>query len=211
MLLTWHQCFVLVFQYYNNNTMQYLAKEETRNYIKTVFAIRTTKRGLSSFVSQAVTTFQQDTLRNIRRIHNLRPDAVCSSCPLPNLLPCPTKNLCNPKRCRFHKSSVLVKCPTGVCNDFCKAILGNHYHSGPSWKNTHSEEWCSNAWEVAKCYCPPDGYNDKLTIDETDFNGVLSVMLNATCIRSRLNNISAFEQVRCYFINCIRYTRYIVR
>ncbi|KAH3799224.1 hypothetical protein DPMN_152830 [Dreissena polymorpha] len=43
-------------------------------------------------------------------------------------------------------------------------------------------------WEIGKCFLPPDGYSSVLCVQESDFNGVISIMLNClhfqTCLSS---------------------------
>ncbi|XP_060583723.1 uncharacterized protein LOC132739908 [Ruditapes philippinarum] len=53
-----------------------------------------------------------------------------------------------------------------------------HRYYGPSYKNSDATQWCSNFWEIAKCFMPPDGYKEKASATETDFNGIISVILN---------------------------------
>ncbi|KAH3875448.1 hypothetical protein DPMN_038714 [Dreissena polymorpha] len=73
-----------------------------------------------------------------------------------------------------------------TCNWFKASIeliitkQGLEKYSNPSWKNTRAELWATNHWEIAKCYLPPDGYTDIASVQGTDFNGVISILLNCT-------------------------------
>jgi hypothetical protein len=56
---------------------------------------------------------------------------------------------------------------------------------------------------VAKCFLPPDGYKDKASATETDFNGIISVILNYKNFQGKVqenlnNKINMFEEVKQY-------------
>ncbi|XP_052787510.1 uncharacterized protein LOC128222512 [Mya arenaria] len=74
-------------------------------------------------------------------------------------------------------------CPSQICDDFRDKLCAVHRYGGPSWKNTKADQWCSSHWQVAKSFMPPDGYQDVSTFDETDFNGIISFMINCTEIQ----------------------------
>ncbi|KAH3875336.1 hypothetical protein DPMN_038599 [Dreissena polymorpha] len=144
--------------------------KETSNWFKASIALIVTKQGLEKFVDTEV-----------QKVH-AAVVASCGQCYTENLLPCPQgKWKCqNTKPCKFHKLPAFKHrpCPVGVCDKVKKNIESYHRYSLPSWKNTRAKLWGTSHWEVAKCFLPPDGYIDVSSVQDTDFNGVISVLLN---------------------------------
>ncbi|XP_052762900.1 uncharacterized protein LOC128205361 isoform X2 [Mya arenaria] len=110
---------------------------------------------------------------------------TCKSCNTPEIVHCNPKNrVCNHGRCKFHhdpttKKVILNKpCLKNICDTLRNAIEHSHRFSNPSWKNTDTRKWCVNAWDIAKCFMPPDGYADVDNQDDTDLNGIISVFIN---------------------------------
>lgn len=84
---------------------------------------------------------------------------------------------------------------------FTDCIEQEHRFHGPSWKNTDASGWCVDSWQIAKCFMPPDGYLNVHIPQETDFNGLISIILNCKrfdkhlpCLQSQTN---VFEKVSC--------------
>lgn len=50
-----------------------------------------------------------------------------------------------------------------------------HRFSSPSWKNTDSRQWCTDIWQLARCFMPSDGYKNKDSAENTDFKGLINV------------------------------------
>lgn len=176
-------------------------EENNRNWAKCVLAVNITREGLIDFVNREIKTFQTDILNNVyQSLPAVAVGTTCGKCTTPDVIPCPTRNVCAGRLCKFHTFK-RVPCQTGICTIMKKGIEAEHRFSFPSWKNTDARLWCSNAWEIAKCYLPPDGYSQVHTATETDFNGVLSVILNcnrfAKLIACNLSNTnSIFHQVK---------------
>ncbi|KAH3786588.1 hypothetical protein DPMN_164695 [Dreissena polymorpha] len=57
-------------------------------------------------------------------------------------------------------------------------IEKRHRYGNGSWKNSSQNQFVSDPWEIAKCYFPVDGYYGIKSAHETDFNGIISFMLN---------------------------------
>ncbi|XP_052233311.1 uncharacterized protein LOC127846175 [Dreissena polymorpha] len=85
-------------------------------------------------------------------------------------------------------------CPNSICDDIRDEIIKKHRYKRPSWKNTSAEQWTSNHWELAKCFMPPDGYAGVSNIQGTDFNGVISVMMNCSHFDGTMSFIIASQQ-----------------
>ncbi|KAH3894837.1 hypothetical protein DPMN_018996 [Dreissena polymorpha] len=51
--------------------------------------------------------------------------------------------------------------------------------------------WVTDPWEICKCYLAPDGYIGVSVVQESDFNGMMSFILNCThhdrCLSSSLS------------------------
>lgn len=170
---------------------------ENQNWAKYALAVHIARDGLLDFVKSQAAQLQADLIKN-----NLqKPLApVCTACTTADVVPCRSSGICTFFRgkCKFH-TSVSKKCPRRLCNKIRTDIEKEHRYYGPSWKNTNAKAWCTNAWEIAKCFFPPDGYLDKTTAEETDFNGILSFILNCKRFDNLLPGLrqhnSIFHQV----------------
>lgn len=173
---------------------------ENQKWAKYALAVHITREGLIDFVK-----FHINQLKNDLVAKNSRTSAVptCNSCSTAGVVPCPSKGTCDVIRgkCKFHTSPP-TNCPNGICNNIQRDIEKEHRFHGPSWKNTNTNAWCTNAWEIAKCFMPPDGYLQKKSAEETDFNGIISVILNCVRFDNLLPGVSQpnsiFHQVGIY-------------
>jgi hypothetical protein len=177
-----------------------LLEKKYNNWVKAQLAVFITKDGLTPFVCNEIQQFQQKCLDDICYNNGIFSGTICSGCSTENVVKCPTKGICivGKGQCSFHKNSnyILAGCPNMICHHFKSGIQKAHRYSGPSYKNTDATQWCSNSWEVAKCFMPPDGYKDKASATETDFNGIISVILNYKDFERKVHeNLNIFEEV----------------
>ncbi|XP_052803052.1 centrosome-associated protein CEP250-like [Mya arenaria] len=172
-----------------------LKEKENHNWFKGALALRLTKAGLRGLVDGDSCRLQQKIHSSVLQARNLTAGTTCKLCLTENLLRCPTNGLCtHPRNCKYHDSPLKMprRCPTQVCDDFRDKICAVHIYGRPSWKNTNADQWCTNHWQVAKCFMPPDGYKDVTSFEETDFNGIISVMVNCSEFQRSLSfNISS--------------------
>ncbi|XP_052805216.1 uncharacterized protein LOC128234762 isoform X1 [Mya arenaria] len=160
-----------------------LKEKDNQNWLKGSLALRITKAGLRGLVEGESHRVQQNIHSSVLHARHLAAGTSCSLCLTEHVLPCPTRGLCShPRNCKYHNTPFKIHrlCPSQICDDFRDGICAVHRYSGPSWKNTKANQWCTNHWQVAKCFMPPDGYHDVTSYDETDFNGIISVMINCT-------------------------------
>ena len=154
------------------------------NWIKIQLALLCTKAEIEPVVFDEIERFRNKCLQDIAKSQDLPFGITCSSCLTENLVICPTNGICNIRRgkCSYHRDNARKfrpdGCPNNVCHILMNEIKDAHRHSGPSYKNTNATEWCSNPWEIAKCYMPPDGYKDVKNADKTDFSGLISILIN---------------------------------
>ncbi|XP_060554444.1 uncharacterized protein LOC132715459 [Ruditapes philippinarum] len=153
------------------------------NWLKAHLAVSFTKEGLEPFVCDEIQQFQLKCLDDICSKNGLSHRTLCSECSTENHVKCRTKGICVIKKgqCNYHRNASLQfisTCPNRICHHFKCEIKTAHWYECPSFKNTDATQWCSNYWEVAKCFMPPDGYKDKASAADTDFNGIISVILN---------------------------------
>ena len=142
-----------------------LNDKETNNWLKASFALNVTKQGLVNFV--------ETELRNIHAVVG----RSCGNCHIEQLISCPTLPYCkNKNNCIFHKSFKPQHCQT--CDTVKQNIASMHRFGKPSWRNTHAENWTTDYWEIGKCFLPPDGYSSVSSVKESDFNGLINIMLN---------------------------------
>ncbi|XP_052811570.1 uncharacterized protein LOC128239125 isoform X2 [Mya arenaria] len=109
----------------------------------------------------------------------------CNSCRTTEIVPCnPRNKVCTSSKCRFHmdpntKQYIPTRpCPNNICGTLRNSIEQKHRFGNPSWKNTDARKWCVNAWDIAKCFMPPDGYAEVDNETDTDLNGIISVYIN---------------------------------
>ncbi|XP_052768850.1 uncharacterized protein LOC128209061 [Mya arenaria] len=110
---------------------------------------------------------------------------TCNSCRTTEIVKCnPRNKVCNSGRCKFHmdqntKQFIPTRpCRNNICDTLRDAIEQKHRFGNPSWKNTDARKWCVNAWDIAKCFMPPDGYANVDNEEDTDLNGIISVYIN---------------------------------
>ncbi|XP_052813862.1 uncharacterized protein CXorf38 homolog [Mya arenaria] len=177
------------FEYYTES----FKRNENRNWLKASMGLIITKRGLAPFVERTLETFKNC---------QVSPGQNCYSCLTAEIVPCDPRNkVCNKRNCKFHQGVIYRRCPNKVCNRFQKVIIIEHrfadrYNTvGPSWRNTNARDWCSNAWEVAKAFMPPDGYDKITTSEDTDLNGVVSVLINCLLFEQYISDLANDENV----------------
>ncbi|XP_060570334.1 uncharacterized protein LOC132728672 [Ruditapes philippinarum] len=184
-----------------------LLEKKYNNWVKAQLAVLFTKEGVEPFVCNEMQQFQLKCLHAIWYLNGLFSGTCCSSCCTENVVYCRTDNICKVKhgKCTYHRN-VATKynssgCPNKICHNFKTEIQNAHRYNGPSYKNSDGTQWCSNFWEVAKCFMPPDGYKEKASASETDFNGIISVILNHKDFQGKVhenlsNKTNLFEEAR---------------
>ncbi|XP_052760852.1 uncharacterized protein LOC128203465 isoform X2 [Mya arenaria] len=164
-----------------------LENKESQNWIKAALALKITREGLVGFVQDVLTCVHQAINNNLTAAMGLPVGTHCKKCFTENLLKCPTRGICSTTNCRFHHMYRYRPCPNNICERVRDEIIRYHRFSGPSWKNTNAEQWCTSPWEMGKCFLPPDGYKTVSSIQDSDFNGVINVMINCEAFQ---NNFS---------------------
>ncbi|KAH3783237.1 hypothetical protein DPMN_161170 [Dreissena polymorpha] len=134
--------------------------QERTNWLKAWLAIDIVKTGLEHLADNEAQKFHQHIYSQV--------GSTCNSCSITHLL--------------HHK-----QCQMKICDKVCQEITKEHRYNSLSWKNKKAELWQTNYWEIAKCYFPPDGYEATSSIQDTDFNGVVSFMLNCTRFDSKFS------------------------
>ncbi|KAH3875656.1 uncharacterized protein LOC127869452 [Dreissena polymorpha] len=162
------------------NSYNMFNEQETNNWIKASLALTITKNGLTNFIEAEMRKVQATVGRS------------CGKCAMENLIPCSTKNQCKKRKIHistFHQFHQNKQCC--ICEKVMHTIEANHRFKGPSWENTKAELWATDWWEIAKCFLPPNGYSDVSSVHESDFNGLINVMINCshfeTCLSTSLN------------------------
>ncbi|XP_052760975.1 uncharacterized protein LOC128203555 [Mya arenaria] len=174
-----------------------LKEKEAQNWVKAAFALNITKDGLHDFLEDVLTCVHQDIYSAVRTSKGLPSGAACAHCFTENVLMCPTRGICTSTRnCRFHNcpQKLYAPCPNGICEGVRDEIIKHHRFSGPSWKNTNADKWSTIPWEIGKCFLPPDGYKTVSSIKDSDFNGMISVMINCEDFKTKLSFNVATQQ-----------------
>ncbi|XP_052761540.1 uncharacterized protein LOC128204200 isoform X2 [Mya arenaria] len=143
-------------------------------------------------------------------------EIICNSCRTAEIIPCnPRNKVCNSRRCRFHMDQHTRQiissrpCPKFICNTLRDTIEQRHRFGSPSWRNTDARKWCVNAWEIAKCFMPPDGYADVDNEVDTDFNGIITVYINCVEFQQYFTDDLSRQRNICYKVRdigkCVRH------
>ncbi|XP_060576707.1 uncharacterized protein LOC132734022 [Ruditapes philippinarum] len=168
-----------------------IEKEKYRNWVKGGLAYKYLKQGLDEFADDVVKQEQSRILRSISI-----PGTICNQCIIERLRPkhacitnyagnyeCPWgQRKCN---CLHLKKK---KCRLEVCDFIMEEILKTHGSTPPTpnWTNTDIQKWCTEPWEVAKCFINAPGYSDKTKAADIDISGLLHVFINSTNLHSHL-------------------------
>ncbi|KAH3791065.1 uncharacterized protein LOC127841973 isoform X1 [Dreissena polymorpha] len=163
------------------NLADVFTESERTNWLKALLAINIAKSGLEQFAENEAKTLHGNIYNAI-----LTSGAVaCTGCQTANLLKCPSLGICKKRGAQGLCTSVHDTaskqprpCPANVCNKVLNEIAKQHKYHNPSWKNTVAIHWASNPWEIAKAYFPPEGYAEKASAQDTDFNGIISFFMN---------------------------------
>lgn len=177
-----------------SNYTDLLRSLENQNWAKCAVAVSITSEGLRDLVKKEIEVFRDNILTNVRQ-----PSAfTCNSCSTSDVLECPTNTVCKKYqgKCTFHTYPP-SQCKNNICNKIRDEIIKEHLFGKPSWKNTDATKWCSDEWEIAKCYFPPNGYEDKHTAEETDFNGLISCIINCTLFKNHFRSLTLCPHLHC--------------
>ncbi|KAH3811686.1 uncharacterized protein LOC127833603 [Dreissena polymorpha] len=150
--------------------------KETNNWFKACLALNLTKEGLANFLKTELQKLQTAV------------GISCGNCSTQKLVLCPTNPYCSKRKrnyCPYHKSQIPQSCLT--CDKVKQNIESHHRYNNPSWRNTDATKWASDYWEIGKCFLPPDGYSSVLSVQESDLNGVISILLNCTHFQNCLS------------------------
>ncbi|KAH3786716.1 hypothetical protein DPMN_164825 [Dreissena polymorpha] len=156
---------------------------ERTNWLKAWLAIDISKSGLEQFVENEAQTLHGNIYNAVWA--SVQAQVSCTGCHIANLLKCPSQGICNKRgayglRTSMHHTALKQPqpCPANVCNKVIDEIEKQHRFFNPSWKNIKANYWASNPWEIAKAYLPPDGYTENISVRDTDFNGIISFIIN---------------------------------
>lgn len=174
--------------------------EESQNWFRCTLALHITREGILEFVDDEIKTLHH------RILKTLPVGSICTSCVTQSVVPCPAKKVCkigrDGKCLNFHNVPP-TGCPKRVCDRIVREIELVHKYNGPSWKNTDASKWCTSPWELAKCFCPPDGYAKIFSPQDTDLNGLISVMQNCSHFQFRSSTadtvLEKVSKLKCLF------------
>jgi len=155
-----------------------------RNWDRAIEAIDIARTGLETFTLDVVETFRLHILNTIIREHGLQPGTTCSQCNTHNVLPCgQRKEICSTDAvCRFHSTQATKykQCQQNVCHRMYEKIRNHHISNRPSLGHTDATKWCTDGWEIAKCYFKfgNNQTGDSDTTSATEMTGLLKLIKN---------------------------------
>ncbi|WAQ93705.1 hypothetical protein MAR_006176, partial [Mya arenaria] len=134
-----------------------ISKPESRKWLKQWRAVYITRQALLPTVSEEATQLHDDILQKA-------PVPACTTCSSKDVQ---KKNA----SCRLHtvfRDELVKEHAYGQAKGIGALTL----------KNTKAENWVHSPWEIAKVFMPPSGYENKTTIEDTDFNGIAAFIIN---------------------------------
>jgi hypothetical protein len=165
-----------------------IRKPETLNWFKAAMGMNITRDCLLDIVKEITLGCYEHIRCEIKQQKGVLESVVCNQCNTPNVLPCDTDNkCCNYRNCTFHGINKPRYCPNNLCNAMCEQIVKQHRFrnqqkprsfQGPTWISTDATKWCTEHWQIAKCFLSKDGYKDVNQADDTDFNGLVNIIYN---------------------------------
>ncbi|XP_060553993.1 uncharacterized protein LOC132715039 [Ruditapes philippinarum] len=169
-----------------------IEKRKYRNWVRGGLAYKYLKQGLEGFADDVV---KQDHKRILSAI-NYTPGIICTRCIIGNLKPTHACiiNSAGKNECYWgqHKCNCLrtkkEKCRLHICDRIMEELFRSHGSTPPTlyWANTDIQRWCTEPWEVAKCFINAPGYSDKTKAADIDISGLLHVFINNTNLHSHL-------------------------
>ncbi|WAQ94529.1 CX038-like protein, partial [Mya arenaria] len=131
-------------------------KPESRNWLKQWRAVCVTREALLPIVSEEAAQLHGDILIKAKV-------PACTTCSFKDVQK-------RTARCPYH---VVLR------DELVKEHAYGHTKGigALTLKNTKTENWAHSPWEIAKVFMP-SGYEDKTTIEETDFNGIAAFIIN---------------------------------
>ena len=121
------------------------------NWVKSALTLDFARDAVKEFVESENKTNHESLIKNI--------SAACSSCSFE------TSSTCQDKSCSNKELSERIK--------------NAHFQKKPSFGNTNPKDCWSQPWEFAKCFMPSNGYQGIRSVDDTDFPGLISVIVNS--------------------------------
>ncbi|XP_060574832.1 uncharacterized protein LOC132732433 [Ruditapes philippinarum] len=167
-------------------------KRKFRNWVRGGLAYKYLKQGLEGFADDVV---KQDHKRILSA--NYTSGIICTRCIIGNLKPTHAciinsagKNDCywGQHKCNCLRTKKEV-CRLHICDHIMEEVLKSHGSTPPTpnWANTDIQKWCTEPWEVAKCFINAPGYSDKTKAADIDISGILHVVINDTNFHSHLS------------------------
>jgi hypothetical protein len=189
-----------------------IEKRKYRNWVRGGLAYKYLKQGLEGFADDVV---KQDHKRILSAI-NYTPGIICTRCIIGNLKPTHPyiTNSAGKNECYWgqHKCNCLhtkkKNCRLHICDHIMEELFRSHGSTPPTvnWANTDIQKWCTEPWEVAKCFINAPGYSDKTKAADIDISGLLLVFINNTNLHSHLACSMAGKNV---FIKVSQYLLFI--
>ncbi|XP_045203876.2 uncharacterized protein LOC123556881 [Mercenaria mercenaria] len=164
-----------------------------RNWVKSGLGLKYLKKGLEKFAEEVVKEQHTNILYNIKQFKQL-PLVDCDKCNTTTIEPdhvrtksnhCPLG--CNDCNCKHPRGK--TPCPQYVCGAIYDQIITFHGSTPPCpyWRNTNSSLWCTNPWEMAKCFINSPGYENCTSAVDTDCAGLLHLIINNKAFHSHLD------------------------
>ena len=124
------------------------------NWVKAALALKYTKEGLEDTVNNALFSLHKTLLSDISTQLGIS-EAKCTNCT--------TTQICVEKK----------PCPNGICDKLRTKIISHHRRYEPNWRCTDATKWCTNHFEIAKCFLPAFICADTTSVKDINLWGLL--------------------------------------
>ncbi|XP_053379156.1 uncharacterized protein LOC123527180 isoform X3 [Mercenaria mercenaria] len=173
----------------------YLSNPRYKNWVKGGLATKFLREGIVDLVDWTTKRQHYDMLADIKKVYGERAVAGYTSCSLKTLMPIHTKtsqgtcSLGQKHHCNCLNPKGKQLCPTKFCSAMYDKIIAQHRFGTPSWKNTDISQWHNNHWQIAKCNIPAGESVGKMSAYDTDYSGLINVMVNDLEMQTELSYV----------------------
>ncbi|XP_052238364.1 uncharacterized protein LOC127849657 [Dreissena polymorpha] len=180
-----------------------LKDEGTRNFVKTILALRCVKSGILPFLKQKCAELHTQYLNDLETICG-RSGYTCTRCHIKTLEPYHSSKI----PCKYAKAKLKcdcrrqgkISCSEGTCGIIYDLIKDDHVQNDPNWSNTNSEMWSDKQrgpWEIMKSFISTRGYESKTNISDADITALIQICINNSRLRCELgDNLKYLEKIK---------------
>ncbi|XP_053401245.1 uncharacterized protein LOC123549520 [Mercenaria mercenaria] len=154
-----------------------IQSDQYRNWVRGALGLFYLQQGLQDFTNNVSQNHQAMILQALSQ-QTGNPHIHCNQCSIRTILPvhtsgkkCIQKNIA---KCNCRKKSNKY---CQVCSYIYDEIIRQHRYNDPYW-DVDSCQWCSDHWQIAKCFLTTSSMGTNNSAQDTDAAGLLSIIIN---------------------------------